>query len=276
MKMRGTNPRGCMLIAPDPTCCPWADPEKAGHVEEFQYSDQIFVEYQGGDMAKSNMQLNIFSKDGIQFAAVPPPSASGEQSSFWKVCKICNGDILDENRRVPNDPTTGDVFAVRVLTARELESDQSPKPSPEVMITREGDKQPLRTYLEAMDADNAEFTTALEYKLFMPYGAYKIEAKDETWIMRFKSLQSCSYFDCIHSCTALHAVVEAWSSLTSLNDMLARARRYSMASERNPLPNLPYDHLFFSKDTYNSVGKCCVLLPIPTASCLTANHSTCC
>lgn len=43
----------------------------------------------------------------------------------------------------------------------------------------------LRTYLEAMDNDHAEFTAALEYKLFMPYGSYKIETKDETWIMRF-------------------------------------------------------------------------------------------
>ena len=52
------------------------------------------------------------------------------------------------------------------------------------MITREGDKMALRTYLEAMDHDHAEFTAALEYKLFMPYGPYKIETKDETWIMR--------------------------------------------------------------------------------------------
>lgn len=32
--------------------------------------------------------------------------------------------------------------------------------------------------------NSAEFTKPLEYKLFMPFGTYKIEAKDERWIMR--------------------------------------------------------------------------------------------
>lgn len=138
MKMRGTNPRGCMLISPDAAVCPWADPEKAGHVDEFAYSDQIFVEYQGGDMAKCNMQLNIFNKDGIEYDAIPPSAASGENTSFWKVCKICRDEILHQNHRVVEDPSSGDIFAVRVLTARELESDQSPKPSPEVIHKRTG------------------------------------------------------------------------------------------------------------------------------------------
>ena len=141
MKMRGSNPRGCMLISPDPAVCPWADPEKAGHVSEFAYSDRIFVEYQGGDMAKCNMQLNIFSKDGIQYTAFPPSAPSGEQTSFWKVCQICHGDVLEQNQRITEDPSSGDIFAVRVVTARELENDDSPKPSPEVRDWR-GDEMP--------------------------------------------------------------------------------------------------------------------------------------
>ena len=42
----------------------------------------------------------------------------------------------------------------------------------------------VRTYLEALEPGNSEFTIPLEYKLFMPYGSYKIETKDESWIMR--------------------------------------------------------------------------------------------
>ena len=53
-----------------------------------------------------------------------------------------------------------------------------------MIITKQGDQLPLRKYLEALERDNAEFTLPLEYKCFLPYGTYKIETKDESWIMR--------------------------------------------------------------------------------------------
>jgi hypothetical protein len=91
MKMRGTNPRGCMLTPPDKAVCPWADPEGAEH----SLGDQIFVEYEGdGPMDKTNMQLTIFTKDGIIYYSCP--KMYNPDSTFWRVCEIKNGRILEQ------------------------------------------------------------------------------------------------------------------------------------------------------------------------------------
>merc|ERR1712093_594806 len=87
------------------------------------------------------------------------------------------------------------MFAVRVLTARDPESGDSAKPSPEVVIAKQGDALPVRTYVEALERDSSEFTLPLEYKLFMPYGTYNIEAKDESWIMGAPSEKNTMSYD---------------------------------------------------------------------------------
>ena len=89
MKMRGTNPRGCMLIVPDPTLCPWADAEKSDPA--MAYTDEIFVEYDGAAMEKTNMQLTVFNKEGILYNAEPPAADSVER--YWRVCKVWGYDI---------------------------------------------------------------------------------------------------------------------------------------------------------------------------------------
>jgi len=168
-------------------------------------------------MEKANMQLTVFSKEGIMYTALPP--ADDQKSSYWRVCGVCAGEILQIDERVVDDPASGDMFTVRVLTARDLESEESQKPTPEVIITKHGDTFPngdtfpVRKYLEALAPGHPEFTLPLEYKFFMPYGSYKIETKDESWIMR-------------------------------------------TPTDRNPQSNLPYDKLFFDRRTCNSVGLC--------------------
>jgi hypothetical protein len=191
MKMRGSNPVGCMLTPPDPNVCPWANPEKTAVPT---YTDRIFVQYENENIDKVNMQVNIFTKDGILYQANPSAATSKEKGKFWCVCEISNGEVLEQDEIVSNNPASGDMFAVRVLTARDIESDESPKPSPEVTISKRGDAFPVRTYVEAMERDSAEFTVPLQYKLFMPYGTYNIDAKDESWIMSTNSdTHSLSY-----------------------------------------------------------------------------------
>ena len=89
MKMRGTNPRGCMLIVPDPSLCPWADAEKSDPA--MAYTDEIFVVYDGAAMEKTNMQLTVFNKEGILYNAEPPTAESAAR--YWRVCKVWGYDI---------------------------------------------------------------------------------------------------------------------------------------------------------------------------------------
>ena len=193
MTMRGLNPMGCMLTPPDPSVCPWANPDKTPVPT---YTDRIFVEYENEHIDKVNMQVNIFTKDGILYQANPPAAATAEEKGkFWCVCEISNGEVLEQNERVIENPATGDMFAVRVLTARDPESEDSAKPSPEVVIAKQGDALPVRTYVEALERDSSEFTLPLEYKLFMPYGTYNIEAKDESWIMGAPSEKNTMSYD---------------------------------------------------------------------------------
>ena len=182
MKMRGTNPRGCIITPPNKAVCPWTD--------EALYKDQIFVEYDGEEpMESTNMQLSIFGfsmvgdrkECGIIYSA--SPKVGDADSRFWKVCAMSNGECFEKDERVLSDPSSGGEFSVRVLPAKAPDSEESPQPSPEVIITREGDALPIRSYLSALQNDDAEFTAPLEYKLFLPYGTYKIESKDESWIM---------------------------------------------------------------------------------------------
>jgi hypothetical protein len=193
MKMRGSNPVGCMLTPPDPNVCPWANPDKTPVPT---YTDRIYVEYENEHIDKVNMQVNIFTKDGILYQANPPAAVTAEEKGkFWRVCEISNGEVLQQDERVIDNPATGDIFAVRVLTARDLESEDSAKPSPEVVIAKQGDAFPVRTYVEALERDSSEFTVPLEYKLFMPYGTYNIEAKDESWIMGAPSERNTMSYD---------------------------------------------------------------------------------
>ena len=113
MKMRGNNPRGCMLTVPDPTVCVWSDPTKQDSSAD--YSDQIFVEYDG-IMEHANVQVNIFSKEGILYSAVPPASQS--PCRYWRVCKIQGDNIFSTNERVVDDPASGDIFSIRALLAK--------------------------------------------------------------------------------------------------------------------------------------------------------------
>ena len=182
---------GCMLTPPDPNLCPWANPEKTAVPT---YTDRVFVQYENENIDKVNMQVNIFTKDGILYQANPSAATSKEKGKFWRVCEISNGEVLEQDEIISNNPASGDMFAVRVLTARDIESDESPKPSPEVTIAKRGDAFPVRTYVEALERDSAEFTIPLQYKLFMPYGTYNIDAKDESWIMSTNSeTHSLSY-----------------------------------------------------------------------------------
>ena len=51
--------------------------------------------------------------------------------------------MTPQNTCVVDDPTSGDVFSVRIFTSKEAEEAEELKhPSPEVIITREGDTQP--------------------------------------------------------------------------------------------------------------------------------------
>jgi hypothetical protein len=115
MKMRGNNPRGCMLTVPDPTVCVWSDPTKQDPSAD--YSDQIFVKYDGdGIMEHANVQVNIYSKEGILYSAVP--DASQSPCKYWRVCKIQGDNIFSTNERVVDDPASGGIFSIRALLAK--------------------------------------------------------------------------------------------------------------------------------------------------------------
>jgi hypothetical protein len=73
----------CMLTRASAMSCPWVGSES--DVFAHLLDDCIYVSYTGeGDMDLENMQLSLFSVDGLEFSLVPPKGPG----SYWKVCCI--------------------------------------------------------------------------------------------------------------------------------------------------------------------------------------------
>lgn len=102
-----------MITKASAVSCPWVD--KDNDAIAHLLDDAIYIACPPGvNMDLANMQLSLFSVDGLEFSLVPPKGAG----SYWKVCSLQAGRISAENTRMTEDPARGSTVQVRPLTAR--------------------------------------------------------------------------------------------------------------------------------------------------------------
>jgi hypothetical protein len=89
--------QSCLITPPSAVTCPWVATSAADENAEL-LQDRIYVHY-AGDMDNANMQLSLFSSDGMEFSQAPP-AATGSQP-YWSVCAIEAGRVCPIKSRFP-------------------------------------------------------------------------------------------------------------------------------------------------------------------------------
>jgi len=176
MLLRGTNPVGALLAPPDPNLC-------GG-----DFTDFIWVEC-GEGMDVCNMQLSVFTKDGLLQTMVPPPELLDGTSTFWAVGEVVNGmvDTVGKSTRAVECPARGKTFRIRTIPARPEECETAI--SAEVTVeTAKGDL--VRSWKNPPKPDDVDYSRDGEFALFLPFGEYNVEATDPMWFspLRMESI----------------------------------------------------------------------------------------
>lgn len=168
MLMRGNNPKGVLLCPPDTALC------MEGIV------DRVFVQYQktGIPMEKANMQLTVFSREGMEWSLSPEAPSTSQDCPFWEACTVDDGQIVAVSSRTAKDPARGANFAVRVIPARD---DADYPPAAAVNFSPIAGDAVVRRFLEPPTQGSPDFTVDGEYCVFLDYGRYNIEAQDDKW-----------------------------------------------------------------------------------------------
>ena len=129
--------QSCMITRASGPTCPWVGSAAAeDHAELLK--DSVYV-YYPGDLDHANMQLSLFSVDGMEFSQAPP-SADDANSPYWSVCTLEAGRVCALNSRSKEDPATGQTFCIRPLAARpNAEADVVPPAACGITLTKTGE-----------------------------------------------------------------------------------------------------------------------------------------
>ena len=167
MCMRGNNPVGALITAADPNICGGG------------FADFVWVECVDG-MDRNNMQLSVFTKDGLTQTLVRPLELGDTTTGFWAVGELIDGviDVENGNERVAECPARGKPFHIRTFPAvgEELEY---PIAAEVVVSTQDGER--VRHWLGPPKEGSPHHSQADEFPLFLPFGTYNFEAVDERW-----------------------------------------------------------------------------------------------
>ncbi|EKX49032.1 hypothetical protein GUITHDRAFT_162222 [Guillardia theta CCMP2712] len=164
MRMIGKNPRSCLLRAPLEDDCPWLSDSGSRRTNRAIVSA-------GGSMEHWNMQLTLFSKEGVVQSFLPSKS-----SSHIKSPTLRKGSVSTINNVAGQDPAGGRLVTVKINPAR---SDSDLTPSAQVSVRSMDETVPLRIFPAPLTPDHPEYTRPNEYRFFCEWGKYEVEVKDE-------------------------------------------------------------------------------------------------